>query len=70
MLPLDGLYSLYIFFNKVDFPQPFGPIIPTKLPLGTSKDISFSISFLSIVNFKFSTFTLKIGRASCRERVF
>ena len=51
----NGLYNLYIFFNKVDFPDPLGPIIPTKLPLGTLKDISFKISFLSMLNLKFFT---------------
>ena len=60
MFPHEGLYNLYIFLSKVDFPEPLGPIIPTNDPFFISKDISFKISVLSILNFKLLTCNLKI----------
>ena len=40
---------LYMFFSNVDFPQPLGPISPTIVPSGTSRETSCRISVPSIL---------------------
>ena len=44
IVPLSGLYIPVISFKRVDFPEPFLPIIPTELPRGIRIRISLRTS--------------------------
>src|SRR5699024_11317510 len=54
--PLVGFKFLYKHFRNVDFPLPFGPIIPINSLSLTSIFIPFSISFLPIFTLISSVF--------------